>query len=135
MKRLLSKIQEDVMTEPDRFEYDVKVYMSMDGDNELEYNQKVRLQYRIEIEYRSWGIKGIYVSFDKPVKLAYNIEGQDEQKEVEIDFGKLADERKLNINWGQGSGYAVEGIDVSLDESGSIRTVDVSAVYAVPVGA
>lgn len=135
MIKLLSKLQEDVQSEPDRFESDVKVYISSDGAVELEYNSKVRMEYRIEVEYRSWGIKGIYLSMDKPLKLFYTTEEQDEQKELELDFGKLSDERKLNISWGQGSGYFVEGINISLDEGGSVRSVDVDAVYASPVGA
>ena len=135
MKDLIKKVQEDVLTEDDRFESEVKLYMSMSGDSELEYTPKVRLQFKIEVEYRTWGIKGIYLHLDKPVKISYNIEGQDEQKEVEIDFRKLEDERKLSINWAQGSGWSVYELSVYLDESGAVKTVDADAVYAVPDGA
>ena len=80
-------------------EVDLSVYPSGDSHVEIEAPRKINVKYRIDIEYRSWGIKGITPYFLAADPFSFDIITYDENDDpikqpVEVDLSKLEDSKK-----------------------------------------
>lgn len=98
-------------------EVDLSVYPSGSSNVEIEAPRKITVKYRIDVEYRSWGIKSITPYFLAASPFSFNIITYDENDDpikqpVEVDFSTLEDGKKnvdLSIgDYGQVFPYELE---------------------------
>jgi hypothetical protein len=100
--------------------------MVKDYDGDVEYDESVRLQYKLDLEYRSWGIKDLTVVLDKPVSVRFSLEDGTE-KELKVD---LSDAR---VEWYEGSAFYPHQIELTIDKQGNIKEKVVNMYYLKPV--
>ena len=93
-----------------------------EADYELT-STRVDITYRIDIEYRSWGVKDIDIKIEKPVVLTYTI-GKDE-KTIEVPKETL----EQSITWVSGSSLYPNRVNVTLDASGTIISANLEMVF------
>jgi hypothetical protein len=122
MKRLLEQI--------DYYETEVKIYVYTQGDFEVDYDTKALLKYRIELEYRSWGIKSLYPVFSEPLEVRYSVldaEGEPgEEKTVSVDLSNA------EVEYYEGSVFSPYEVEVKLDTEGKVLGATVNCSYIKP---
>ena len=124
MKRLL---EQDL----DYYSTKVKIYLYVEGvETDIDHVQEVAVEYKIDIEYRSWGIKDMTPIFDRPVKLWYSIleekDNAGEQKEVNVDLSDA------EVSYVGGGGWAPEQLDVRLSKDGKVLKKELTMRYTAP---
>lgn len=80
-------------------------YVDIQGEESIVQNQNydssasdITIFFDIELEYRSWGIKAIYVTASKAIgSVLINIWGENEDKETEIDISEFELETDVEI--------------------------------------
>lgn len=109
----------------------------LDDDYYVEALDNVELQFDIDVEHRSWGIKDINVALrgviDFEVILRSNLpdeEGKEVVIPVKIDFSEVDTE----ISWIEGSGIAPAELHVTLggEEGKEVTKVEVDFYYWKP---
>jgi len=104
-------------------EVSVELYCE-DGEREIELiSEEVKVFYDIEVEHRSWGIKGIDVSPRGEVEIGFYLDG--EEKTVTVDLSDI------KIEWEKGSGYAVSNLSVAIDKDLNIKEAILGFYYIV----
>jgi hypothetical protein len=134
MIRLIRKLSEQLLKD-ESFSVEADVYLSIEGEDEIEYNNKALVRFKIDIDYRRWGMKDIMLSYENPVEIEYKAEKDTAYTTLKLDLDQLKLDGLLDENWAAGNSYTVEGIDVYLNEDRSIKSVYVNLVYAKPIGA
>jgi len=149
MRELYDSIQKQKINEGDDT-FVAKVNLSLHKENDgrpeiidLEYSNKIEMTYIVEIEYRSYGIKGIMVSPSGVLNIEYQEvwyddkdDQQSEEKTLEINWSDVQFNQAIyREEWHRGDGYWIEGIEVELDKDGKLKAVIVNIVYALPHGA
>jgi len=107
----------------------------LDDDQYVDVLDNVELQYSIDIEERSWGIKDIKVSLQGVVEFDIIIrsnlpdeEGKEKVIPIRIDFSDVTPE----INWIEGSGIAPAELHVLVGGEGKVKHVEVDFYYWSP---
>lgn len=102
-------------------------YVKARNLGDIENNDRVSVAYDIDIEFRSWGIKDITLSFRKPVTihiveqdLDSNVVGE---RDIEVDLSTA------QIDWVEGDGYAPYELEVTLDAKGAASEVTMNCYY------
>ena len=106
--------------EDDRYNKTVEVDLNLaDKAWFAEYVSKPDIPFYIDMEYRSWGLKGISVFFRDKITLAYTVVNQDtdaaEDKEVEIDLSNL------KVEWEPSGYYGPDSMYITLNADGSVN--------------
>jgi hypothetical protein len=96
----------------------VEVYLN----NSVVGNSKETVNYRMEIAYRSWGIKDIDVSLINAISVPVG------ESNITIDFDRI----DCQIEWVAGSGYAPESVEVEIDKNGTVTQCVVGFYYYDP---
>ena len=122
MKKLIEQM--------DGYQTEVKVYVSYPGDKDFDWKDKTVIKYDIDVEHRSWGLKGITLSFSKPFEV--EVWERDGDGNVINERTIEVDPKDMNISWKAGSLYSPVGVDVYLNEDLSIRSVDIECAYINP---
>jgi hypothetical protein len=99
-----------------------------------EQPKKIPVTFRIEEEYRSWGLKDINVSVVKPISFEWELihidengdEIKRETKEVTIDPSVI------KYSWEEGAGLTASEILVDVDINGKVEACEVSFFYWNP---
>lgn len=99
-----------------------------------EQPKKIPVTFRIEEEYRSWGLKDINVSVVKPISFEWELiilnevgdEVKRETKEVTIDPSTI------KYSWDSGAGLTTGEITVEVDMRGNVKSCEVSFLYWNP---
>lgn len=81
------------------------------------------LHYDIEIEHRSWGIKGIELILPKQYELEYAKEDKSDYKTLKLDLSQS------HIDWNIGSSYRPTKINIYLDKNEQIKDVSIDAFF------
>jgi len=121
MKRLLEEME--------GYETEVKVFVTYTGEDDIDYTTTVPLQYDIELEYRSWGIKEVLFSF-KPISIEVwllDVEGDQGEKKV-IDLDMTAAKK----SWSAGESYMPLNVDVTLNPDFSVKSIEIGCSYIKP---
>ena len=84
------------------------------------------LNFEIEVDYRSWGIKDINVSIRGGIDV--EVEAGDQVIPVKVDFLEVTPK----ITWVEGSGYVPSDVHVTLNEDFTVESVEVDFYYLVP---
>lgn len=131
--KLLEKISEQ-FDEGYKCDVTINAYVNglKPGEVESVSDKKQQLIYDIEIECRSWGIKGIDVTPRGMVEFDIEILNVDDEVvdkiPVKIDFDII----DYDIEWQKGSGYAPDTMDVRLTRDGKIKEVTLNFFYVDP---
>ncbi len=96
--------------------------------------KKVSVSFRIEEDYRSWGLKDINVSVVKPISFEWELihldgngdEVKRETKEVTIDPSII------KYHWSEGAGIGVSEVEVEVDLNGKVKSCEVTFFYWNP---
>jgi len=126
-----SKLNEERQT----FLSDVKVSLflsdfSYDIETENDYDlltRRIGLNYGLDIEYRSWGIKGITPIFDSGLTISWSDNAGQHDIDVTADMLRTAD-----IWWEEGGFYGPTAIDVMADTKGVVSNVQIWFTYIKP---
>jgi hypothetical protein len=86
-------------------------------------NFKETVNYRMEIAYRSWGIKDIDVFLTGNVNIELG-----NGRSINVNFDNV----DCVIEWMAGGGYAPEGLEVNIDEQGNIKDCAMGFYYYDP---
>jgi len=133
MEKLIKRLNEQSDGE---YSSQIKVNLDIDGvEGEVEYAPKIMAKYRIDIEYRSYGIKDITMMVIDPIEIEYMVEGETSYTTLKLDISELRDTNKLLEEWVAGGGYFIDSIDIYLNKDRSVRNVTLESVYAKPYGA
>ena len=134
MIRLIRKLSEQLLKD-ESFSVEAKVYLLIEGEDDVEYNNKALIRFKIDIDYRRWGMKDIMLSYESPIEIEYKSEKDTAYTTLKLDLEQLKMDGLLIENWNSGNSYTIEGIDVYLNKDRSIKSVYVNLIYAKPVGA
>lgn len=124
----------EAVGDEDLYSIDVDLTVRFAGKDvdDIEAGNEIRLSYRIEQEYRSWGIKGMVVSIATPVEISYTLvkwtEGEDETEEKQITI----DPDKIDITWVEGDAIAPQELIVYLNPDGTLKEADLEVSYWKP---
>ena len=130
-------LSEAVENDENVFTSNVKVdYFNVRGLPEDVYLEKqtkdLRLTYRIEMEYRTWGIHGVEVHFlDTPLEIAYKVYRGEGDEEAEEQVVKVSFE-DAEIDWVEGDGIYPRAVGVEINQDGGILRSMVEMAYWVP---
>lgn len=107
---------------------------TMEDQPEYDADPKVSVPFDIQIEYRTWGIKGIDVIPKGKFTFMLTVyKGDDRsvesEKEITVDFSKL-DYEKITMNRVKGSGVTITDISVHLDKDANVEAVDLDVTGA-----
>ena len=110
----------------DYYSTNIKVDLYVDNyDDDVEYDESVLLQYKIELEYRSWGIKSMIFIFDKPIKISYTLE-DGTSKEIEVDLSDA------EIEYYEGGATVPSDLDIRIDKEGNVLSKTLNVYYLKP---
>ena len=123
MKKLLEQM-EGYQTEVEVSVFDGKP----DVDND--HDKKVVVKYNIDIEHRSWGLKDITLSFNNPIQI--NVWEVTEDDDITNERTLEVDLSEANIMWREGGMFSPTGVNVTLNEDGSVKEVDIECTYINP---
>ena len=117
-------------------EVEVDVYFLGSGldDKYAKAPDNVELEFDINVEYRSWGIKDIDVFLRGVLEFEVVVRSDlpdEEDKEVVIPVKIDFIEVDAKINWMPGSGYAPAEIHVGIDGE-EVKEVEVDFYYLKP---
>jgi hypothetical protein len=118
MNNLVESIREDVGGE-DKYTVNVEVnFYFINNKNKMIGDVTTTIPFTLDVEYRSWGIKGILYIFNDIITIPYieeDIETElNEDKEVQVDLSQL------NQEFIGGEGFTVRELDIYLDEKGMV---------------
>ena len=131
MREIYEKLtEEDGASPQDEFSTDVDLELHVDGlgDGEaVTEPEKVSLTYRIEVEWRSWGIKDINVFPKGEVEFEAEIVDVDDNvvDTVVVSF----DMSDVGIYWVQGHSYVPESLMVRVDRSGKLLEAELNFYF------
>jgi len=93
------------------------------GDGSVSGPDKIRIDYRFDLEWRSWGIKDIEIALN--VNPQFDVTLLDgENSEVTVPF------ENINITWVPGKHYIPLSLSVEIDEdSGDVKSADLNVSY------
>jgi len=128
MEDILEKLIESM----DTYKYNVDLSVYIDdlkpGEEESTID-KVQLEYDIEVEHRSWGIKSIVIIPRGVIEFEVDILDADDNIvstiPVKIDFNEI----EYSVSWLPGGSYVADHMEVSIDRDGKIKEVDLSFYY------
>lgn len=127
-----SKLNEE--RENFKAEVPVDVFFSSEtGDEEEEYRllwNKVPFTYSVDIDYRSWGIKGIDFNLEGPITISYT--GPRGDQEVEISLDQL---REARVEWESANFFGPSEITMNIDAENKVSDLTIVFCYYKPGGA
>ena len=103
-------------------QYRSMVDMYVAGKNVDTWDQKIDVAYILEIEFRSWGIKGIELYLTESLTASY-IDEDGNDKEIVL----LPDQ--IDIEWTAGGIFAPTNLDVYLNEDGTVSSATLTCSY------
>ena len=125
-------VEEDGASPEDEFSMDVDLELHVEGLGDGEASSvpgKVSLTYRIELDWRSWGIKDINVAPLGEVEFEVEIVDVEDSPvdtiPVNIDFVDV----DTALNWVAGHSYVPESLEVSINRSGEITGVELNFYF------
>jgi hypothetical protein len=122
-KKVLNEQNDDIFeseVDLDVFDYDFTQGGSVYTETELP--DKISVKYRIEVEYRSYGIKGIYATFISAPTFTIGVisypdpndDTKTEEKLVTVDLSNIEVETEFNVT--KYGGVYPETFEVTLDK-------------------
>ena len=93
----------------------VEVY-NAPGDKALIEVDEVRVEFKLDLEYRSWGVKAIDIYPQGLVQIAGSVDSDEGTR----DFGMQIDLSKLTIEYIKGSGITAKVLEIWLDANGKV---------------
>ncbi len=123
--RINAAILEDQspVQQPNQYVAEIEVQMFGRGaeDEYVDVNSKVRVNYFIEIDHRSWGIKDINISpigtIEVPYSISRNPSGADE---VTTEHTVMVELSKIKQEVMEGSGVWIQSLELYLLPDGSV---------------
>lgn len=86
----------------------------------------VPIEYEIQIDHRSWGIKGIDVFIRGGIDA--EVEVEERVVPIKVDFLDVSPK----INWLEGRAYVPAEVHVSLNADFTVESVEIDFYYLVP---
>ncbi len=116
----------------DEFSGEVELSLYIRGlDDDVDYSgpKKVDVRFRMEVDYRSWGIKDIDVSLTGPIEFSVEIwHDEDELNAKELNISIPAE--NVKIGWTKGYHYLLDDLDVEIDgKSGEVTNAELTFNY------
>jgi hypothetical protein len=133
-KKVLNEQNDDIFeSEIDLDVYDYDFTHSGSEYTETEYPDKISVKYRIEVEYRSYGIKGIYATFISAPAFTVGVisypdpndDSKTEEKLVTVDLSNIEVETEFNVT--EYGGVSPETLEVTLDKE--LKPVSVKLIF------
>jgi len=98
------------------------IELYVDGADIASQPRQVLLTYDIEVEWRSWGIKGINVSPTGVIEFDVEM--------LDVDTLNICiDMRDVEIYWVKGHSYVPESLMVRVDKSGKLLEAELSFYF------
>jgi len=102
----------------DKYSTAVDVEIYIDDHGSYAESSKVTIPFNIDVEHRSWGIKGIDISVYGEITVPYietDEEGNETDKEMKVDLSKIKTE------WVEGKSYAPSQLSIHVDANGNVN--------------
>jgi hypothetical protein len=115
MNSLVEAIREDLGRE-DKYTANVAVNFYQVNKNKLIEEVTTSIPFTLDIEYRSWGIKGILYIFNDIITIPYTEEDIETETELSEDKTIQVDLSQLKQEFVAGGGFTVRELDIYLDE-------------------
>lgn len=114
----------------DRYSMKVPVELNTRAAVDIHSADNVYLEYSLDVESRSWGIKNIDFSMlTESVEIEYETTDGDDENEGSI----IVPLEEMNIEWTAGRVYIPEKLVVELNEDGSLQDVTLLMYYIAEV--
>jgi len=132
MRDIYEKLTEEDGASPEdvaSMDVDLELHVDGLGDGEaVSEPERVSLTYRIEVEWRSWGIKDINVT---PIgEVEFEVEIVDDVNGNLIDTINVNfDMGDVKIHWVQGHSYVPESFMVRVDRSGKLLEAELNFYF------
>lgn len=132
IKKKAVKESKSVNESEEDFSHDVDLSLFAKGNVDVEYDKKVSISYKIETDYRSWGIKDVVVSVTKPITIPFTLVewGDDEDTKTEKEI--TINPEDIKVYWSEGSGIAPQELTVRLNEKGEFIEAELEVTYWKP---
>lgn len=123
-KKIINEQNDDIFeSEIDLDVYDYDFTQGGSEYIETEHPDKILVKYRIEVEYRSYGIKGIYATFISAPAFTIGVtsypdpndDTKTEEKLVTVDLSNIEVETEFNVT--EHGGVSPESFEVTLDKN------------------
>ena len=109
---LIGKIQEQVGNE-NEFTTNINLNLTREKTPIDEYPEEVRVTFRIDTDWKDWGLKSLDMFFVKPLEVDYYLE-DDTKKSFTLDLNNI------DQTFIRGGGFTPDYVDVHLNEDGSL---------------
>jgi hypothetical protein len=119
----------------DLYKHQVELDLYVKGlnrDEQAKGPDKVDVEFNIQVEHRSWGIKDINIMLRGTTEFDVEILDLDDNEvdviPVKLDYSSL----DYELEWARGGGFTVQSLEVYLDREGTIESVTAVLLYYSP---
>jgi len=133
----VKKSFDKIVESGDDFSAPIKVHTYVkSADSNRSYNTaNTQVQYSIDVDYRSWGIKDISIQL-KDFKISVESEEELDDEGRVIDASQSIEvivyAEKVNIDWTAGKSYHPGDLTITIDEKGVLLSADLEFYYYAP---
>jgi len=114
----------------DVYSREVGLIVYLDGlpdDQYHTYPDEVSVVYRIELDWRSWGIKDINVALVD--ELEFEVEITDLDGNVIDTLSIKVNPNNIKLDWVAGHSYVPESLEVTVDKTGKVLDAKLNIYY------